>query len=157
MEDVDFVVLRLFRRLLHERYAALSPQELSRALRMEQRSTTLPKAEVEQVLRKFDAHQKSFSTQKAFQRLDMRRAGKISVNDFQEALRKNLLLDKQTSGHIFKLINSTFAPSAPSPGTQTRSSLFGSRRRVTATSLRVRDDLISEDDFVAVLDDARLR
>jgi len=160
VEDVDFVVLRLFRRLLHERYAALSPQELSRALRMEQRSTTLPKAEVEQVLRKFDAHQKSFSTQKAFQRLDMRRAGKVSVNDFQEALRKNLLLDKQTSGHIFKLINSTVAPSAPSTGAQTRSSLFGSRRRVTATSLRVRserDDLISEDDFVAVLDDARLR
>jgi len=97
-------ILRMFRRLLFEKFSHLEPEDLNRALKMETRPSTMLRVEVEKVLKSYKAHQKGFGMRKAFQRLDAQRTGQVDQATFESRMRQIFSMDATLSSHIFRLL-----------------------------------------------------
>jgi len=102
---MDGFILRLFQRLLWEKFSHFPPDDLHKALKMDQRPATIPKSEVDKVLKMYRSHYKGFTMAKAFRGLDVHRTGRLAAHEFELRLTQTLSLDVELSGHIYGLLN----------------------------------------------------
>lgn len=102
----DALALKLFRKLLLERFSQVKPEDVRRALKMEQRPSVVPRTEVDKVLRKFEEHQANVSWEKVFRRMARSDAGSLPATDFADSIQQTLLCDEKTASHLFALLKS---------------------------------------------------
>jgi len=103
----DSYVLRLFHRLLWEKFSHYDPDDFHKALKMDQRPATLPKSEVEKAIKGYRAFQKNFTMAKAFRSLDVHHTGRLASHEFEMRLTQSLALDVELSGHIYNILYTT--------------------------------------------------
>lgn len=84
---------------MEEKFSQVSTQELAKALKLDRSS--IPKRDVEEVLKRAEAHRKNFTLQKVFQKLNARRDGRLDAQAFEDSLRATLSLDRHISRRIF--------------------------------------------------------
>jgi len=111
---VDSYIMRLFHRLLWERFSHLGPDDLAKALKMDQRSNNMPRADVDKVLKMYKNHQKTFTIAKAFRNIDVHRTGRLAAHEFELRLTQILSLDVELSGYIYRLLHKCLYPSGES-------------------------------------------
>lgn len=102
----DMVVLRLFRRLLWERLSLKTSDEIAKLLKMDTRSSTVPRAEVEKFLKQYKKFRDDFDMQKAFQKLDAQHTGRLAFDEFPQVLSRNLTIDSDTSDYLYTTLDS---------------------------------------------------
>jgi len=126
------IILRLFRKLVIERFSHKNSDEISKLLKMDTRTTSIPRSDVDRFLKSYKRFRDEFDMQKAFQKLDPQRTGRLGVDDFQQALAKTLTVDADTANYITTAMQSAAQAGRGTP--------------------RVLEDLvISEMDFVRLL------
>jgi hypothetical protein len=116
----DSYIMRLFHRLLWEKFSHYEPEDIVKALKLETRTGNIPKADVEKVLKAYKTHQKNFTIAKAFRNIDVHRTGRLAAHEFELRLTQILSLDVELSGYIYRLLHNCLHP----PGDSASSSVI---------------------------------
>lgn len=101
----DILLLRLFKRLLHERFSHKNADEISKLLKLDARPGSVPRTDVDKFLKNYKKFQQEFDMQKAYQKLDMQKGGQMKEVDFQSVLTKSVGLDPESSRQIFSMLD----------------------------------------------------
>jgi len=146
-EAPDMIILKVFRRLIFEKFSSKNADELSRLLKMEGPSTSMRKADVDKVLKQYKKFKDEFDERKAFQKMDVHKAGSIPAAVFQDVLAKLLYLDSQASDYIYAIIDGVLHGSHPLKRTQFSGVQFASQQAGE----------IEQENFVRLLSDPCMR
>jgi len=96
----DKMILRLFKRLLCERFSHKNADEISKLLKLDTRAGSVPRADVDKFLKQYKKFKDEFDMQKAFQKLDTQKSGRLTPADFSRVLSKNMALDANAAKSV---------------------------------------------------------
>jgi len=100
----DLLVLKIFRRLVIEKFCQLSPEDLNKGLKLDSNPAFINRADLLKVMKKSEGAARSFTFKKAFHKFDPSFSGKVNGDQFKQMMEVHFRMEADPSNQLWLLI-----------------------------------------------------